>query len=136
MAEMAMKMVEQFFESKETTPQRVGDDLLRVGWNFNGGKISIFFRFDESDTHVHLEGMDFVTVPKDKFDAVYPVLNELNDKYVHVKFVLDTSDGEINARDDDIIQLDSCGPECFELMIRMVQIVEDAYPQIMKAMWS
>ena len=131
-----MKMVEQFFESKETTPQRVGDDLLRVGWNFNGGKISIFFRFDESDTHVHLEGMDFVTVPKDKFDAVYPVLNELNDKYVHVKFVLDTSDGEINARDDDIIQLDSCGPECFELMIRMVQIVEDAYPQIMKAMWS
>ena len=136
MAEMAMKMVEQFFESKETTPQQVGDDLLRVGWNFNGGKISIFFKFDESDTHVHLEGMDFVTVPKDKFDAIYPVLNELNDKYVHVKFVLDTSDGEINARDDDIIQLDSCGPECFELMIRMVQIVEDAYPQIMKAMWS
>ncbi len=136
MAGMAAKMVKQYFETQDTTPQQVKEDLLRIGWNFNGGSIQIFFHFDEEDAHVHLEGTDFVKVPEEKFDAMYKVLNELNDKYIHVKFVLDTEDGQINARDDDVIQLDSCGPECFELMIRMVQIVEDAYPVLMKAMWA
>ena len=71
-----------------------------------------------------------------KFDPMYKVVNECNDTYKHVKFVLDTEHSQINARDDDVIQLDSCGPECFELMIRMVKVVEAAYPKFMKAIWA
>jgi hypothetical protein len=136
MAGMAAKLVSQYFETKGTNATQLEDTLLRTGWNFNGGSVQIFFKFDDEDAHVHLEGLDFVTVPKEKYDVMYKVLNEVNDAYKHVKFVLDVEDGQICARDDDVIQLDSCGPECFELMIRMVQIVEDAYPKFMKAMWS
>ena len=42
----------------------------------------------------------------------------------------------INARCDNIIQLDTCGENCYELMIRMLKIVEDAYPSFMKALWA
>ena len=135
MANMAAKLVSQYFESKDTKAAELREDVLRVGWGFKGGSIEIFFAFDEEGTHVHLEGMNFIKVPQEKYDAIYKVLNECNYTYKHVKFVLDTSDGQISARDDAIIQLDTCGPECFELMIRMVQIVEDAYPMFMKAMW-
>ena len=136
MAGMAAKMVSKFFESQDTKAQELEEGLLVIGWGFNGGQIRIFFKFDESDTHVHLEGMDFINVSEDKYDSMYKVINECNDKYNHIKFVLDTEHGQICARDDDIIQLDSCGPECFELMIRMVKVVEDAYPMFMKAMWA
>ncbi|MCR5054635.1 MAG: YbjN domain-containing protein [Lachnospiraceae bacterium] len=136
MAGMAAKIVSQYFESKETKLNELEEDLLKIGWNFQGGSMVVFFKFDDSDTHVHLEGLDFIRVPEDKFDSMYKVLNECNDSYSHVKFVLDTENGQICARDDDVIQLDSCGAECFELMIRMVKVVEDAYPRFMKAMWA
>ncbi len=136
MAGMALKMVSKYFESKETNANEVRDDVLMIGWEIKVGKILIFFHFDESDTHVHLEGRNFITVPQDKFDSMYKVINECNDKFTHVKFVLDTESGEICARDDDFIQLDSCGPECFNLMVAMLSIVEEAYPMLMKAMWG
>lgn len=132
----AAKMVSAFFETKDTKLNELRDDLLVIGWGFDGGSIKIFFSFDESGTHVHLEGADFIKVPAEKYDAVYKTLNECNDQYSHVKFVLDTEVGQICARDDDIIQLDSCGEECFELMIRMVKVVEDAYPKFMKALYA
>ena len=136
MAEMALKLVAQYLESKDTKASQVDDDVLRIGWNFEGSSIDIFFQFDESDTHVHLEGINFVTVPEDKYDKMYKVLNQVNNEYKLVKFTLDEENGQIIARDDAVIQLDSCGEECFELMIRMVQIVEDAYPTLMKGIWA
>ena len=136
MAGMAAKMVLAYFEAKGTAAKELDEDLLRIGWNIEGGSMDIFFKFDESDSHVHLEGLNFVSVPENKYDAMYKVVNECNDTYNHVKFVLDTEHGQINARDDDVIQLDSCGEECFELMIRMVSIVENALPKFMKAIWA
>jgi hypothetical protein len=136
MAGMAAKLVAGFFESRDIKVNVMEDNIFRIGWSFNGGTLDIYFSFDETDTHVHLEGMNFIKVTEDKFDKMYKVLNECNFKYSHVKFVLDPSDGLISARDDALIQLDTCGAECFELMIRMLRIVEDAYPTFMKAMWA
>lgn len=137
MGKMAAKVVASFMESKGIKSiAMLKEDLLRIGWDFEGGSMDIFLKFDESDTHVHLEGINFIKVPEGKYDAMYKVLNECNDQYTHVKFVLDTQEGQLNARDDDVIQLDSCGEECFELMIRMLKVVEAAYPKFMKVMWS
>ena len=38
----------------------------------------------------------------------------------------------INAEDDAVIQMDSCGAEILELCMNMVAIVDEAYPFIMK----
>ena len=37
---------------------------------------------------------------------------------------------------DAVVQLDTCAEEMFELMVRAAQIVDDAYPDIMKALWG
>lgn len=136
MAGMAVKLVEQYLSSQDVNVKEIRDDLIVTGWSFDGGSIQVYFAFDEDDEHVHLEGLGFLKTPKEKFDAMYRVLNECNNRFTHVKFVLDTEDGEIMARDDDVIQLDSCGPECYELMIRMVGVVEEAYKSFMKAIWA
>lgn len=98
--------------------------------------MDMYFQFDDSDTHVHVEGLNFIKVPESKYDKLYKLLNECNDQYAHIKFVLDTENGQIVARDDDIIQLDTCGEECYELTYRMLKVVEDAYPKFMKAIWA
>ena len=39
MAGMAAKLVSQYFESQDTSANELCDDLLRIGWAFEGGKI-------------------------------------------------------------------------------------------------
>lgn len=136
MAGMAAKMVSAYFETQDAKVEELKDDLLRIRCSIQGGSVDIFLKFDETDTHVHLEGINFIKVPEDRYDNVYKVLNECNGCYIHVKFVLDTERGQIFASEDDVIQLDSCGKECFELMIRMIKTVEDTYPKFMKAIWA
>ena len=117
---MAVKVMQQFLESQEIKYDLVRDNVIRVGWNFEGGNMDIYFDFDDDDSRVHLEGLNFIKVTEDKYDKLYKVLNTVNDEYKYVKFVLDTENGQINARDDALIQLDSCAQECYELMIRML----------------
>jgi glutathionylspermidine synthase len=136
MAGMAKKMVLTYFESKDVHPQELDDNVIKVSWGLKGTSIDIFFEFDESDTHVHIDGTNFIQVPEDKFNAMYKVVNECNDTYSYEKFVLIEKHSQICVRDDAVIQLDSCGEECYELMMRMAMVVDDAYPKFMKAIWA
>ncbi len=130
------KLVSEYFETKDVSVSTLQDDLLTVGWQFEGGWVQVAFKFAEDDTHVHVEGFGFINVSEEKYDSLplLKMLNECNYTYTHVKFVLNPENGQICAQDDDVIQVDSCGPECFELMKRMVRIVEDAYPKFIKAL--
>jgi hypothetical protein len=67
---------------------------------------------------------------------MYKIVNECNDRYNYEKFVLREKHSQICVVDDAVIQLDSCGEECYELMMRMATVVEDAYPRFMKAIWA
>lgn len=139
MESKALKLVSEVLATKEIRADWVNDNVLRTDWEFAYGRMIIFLQIDDEDTHVHLEGLNFIKIPEDWYGTIYETINECNDAYNHVKFVLNTSGpdvGQISAREDDIIQLDSCGPECFELMLRMVRIVEDAYPKFMKVLWG
>lgn len=136
MAGLALKVVKDYIESQDLTVEQVNESLLRIGIGFEGGSVQIFLDFDDDDSHVHLEGINFINIPENKFDIMYKVVNDCNKTYKHVKFVLDVEHKQIQVSDDAIIQLDTCGPECFELMVRMLQIVEDAYPTLMKAVWA
>lgn len=139
MESKALKLVSETLESKGIRADMVADNVLKTDWEFAYGRMVLFLQIDDEDSHVHLEGINFIKIPEDRYMVIYKTLNECNDAYNHVKFVLNTSGpdvGQISAREDDIIQLDSCGPECFEMMLRIVRIVEDAYPKFMKVLWS
>ena len=79
----------------------------------------------------------FAKIPLDKLSAVYPVINTLNCDYRFVKFTLD-EDNEISAHWDlpDNVSPDSVGRVIVEIVIRMSQILDTAYPKLMKALWS
>ena len=138
MASTAAKLFKAYMDSKEMNCEIVDDEesVVRVGWKLDNTRISLFFFFDEEDNYVHIDGVDFLEVPKDKYDLLLKVVNDCNDNYRWVKFVLDAENEQVVAKVDAVIQLDSCAEEVYELMVRTAQIVDDSYPKFMKAMWA
>ena len=61
--------------------------------------------------------------------------NALNAKWRWVKFYLD-SDNEGCADCDALLDESSAGEECMELLLRIVDIVDKAYPDLMRALYA
>ena len=100
----------------------------------NGGSYRIKFisRDDDNDVAVRVYGL--VSLEKDKSNAVLPILNQLNNKYRFVKFVLD-DDGDVNIEYDYLMNCPNPAASARELIIRLVNIVDEAYPELMRALW-
>ncbi len=137
MANTAAKLFMAYLESKETHAKYVNDEesVVRVGWNLENTKLNIYFFFGDDGKDVHLIGDGFCKAPENKQDAILKAVNECNKKFRWMKFVL-KEEGEVEVEDDAVIQLDTCAEECFELMVRMCSIVDEAYPILMKSIWS
>ncbi len=97
--------------------------------------IPIYVFFDkDGDPLVALKCWDIATF-KDKRDRAIVVCNELNSKYRWVKFYVD-DDNDIIADADAMLGAATCGEECLSMVRRIVNIVDEAYPLIFKALCS
>lgn len=101
----------------------------------NGGSYRIRFISHDDDNDVSVRVFSIVTVDEERRPKVLPVINQLNSKFRFVKFVLD-NDGDINLEYDYLMDCPDPAASAKELIIRMVQIIDDAYPELMRAMWA
>ena len=138
MANQAAKMFAALLDAQGMTHRVMGDDdeVIRTGWNLDNTKLEIFFFFFKDSENVHIEGHDFIKIPKEKEDKFYKICNDLNKQYRWFKFTLNTERHELVLEDDAIIQLDSCAEEVFELMLRMTHVVDEVFPECMKALYA
>lgn len=135
---LTAKKALEFLESKGIHAKAMEDstNILKGGFSFKGGSLTYFLDFDKDCKHLHIEVLEFAKIPDEKLDDMYKVVNECNSSYNFVKFIVNEKRGELIARADAVIDIETCGEECYELLIRTVQIIESAYPTIMKAVWS
>ncbi len=89
---------------------------------------------DFDQQHIHVISSEICHISSPTL-SLYKCLNELNIKYHYVKFYMD-NDNDIIAKTDDIVPFDSSEEAIWELLIRMVGVLDDAYPQLMKAAWG
>ncbi len=101
----------------------------------NGGSYRIRFISNDDDNDVSVRVYGLLSVEGEQKEKVFPALNTLNNKYRFVKFVMD-DDGDINIEYDFTVR--SVAPEksAEEIVIRIVKIVDEAYPVLMRAMWA
>ena len=83
---------------------------------------------------MHIRTTEYVKIPENLKEKIYPVINELNLNFRWCTFVINT-DNELIVKMDAILDMDTCGEECKELIYRTVGICDEAYPTIMKALW-
>ena len=75
-------------------------------------------------------------IPESKVAAIYPVVNAINNKFRFAKFCIDTDDNTVQAEMDAAFRSHDVGEICRELLLRCVSICDDAYPDLMKALWA
>ena len=101
----------------------------------NGGSYRIRFISTDDDNDVAVRVYSLLSVEGDQKEKVFPVLNTLNRKFRFVKFTMD-DDGDINIEYD--FPVSTVAPEkcAKEIVIRLVSIIDKAYPDLMRAMWA
>lgn len=114
------------------------DSSSRVWLQFgirNGGSYRIQFISTDDDCDVAVRIFDLISIDPEKIGKILTVINELNCKYRYTKFTL-TKDNNINVEYDYPVSGKHPEESAVEIVIRMTQIVDDAYPELMHAMWS
>lgn len=98
--------------------------------------IRMRFFFDQDCRDVAIRVFDLVKVPEAKTDALIKAVNAVNRRFRFAKFVLDTDDNSVQAEMDAVFRSHDVGDICLELMARCVNICDEAYPDLMKALWA
>ena len=101
----------------------------------NGGSYRIKFVSTDDDNDVAVRIFGLISVNDEQKPAILNAINELNAKYRFIKICCD-EDGDVNVEYD--FPTDCSHPEdsAKEILIRFVRFVDEAYPILMRALWS
>lgn len=137
MSNTAADVVEAYFNEKDIHPERLGDNGEAMLMTYGGKNTDykLFILFDDNSKSCDLKAVDIVKVPEERRERVIMALNRINSTYRWVTFYL-SDDGTVVARDDAIIDLDTCGDEVDQCLFQLCGIVDEAYPEIMKAIYA
>ncbi len=135
-----LDLVEQELNKAGLKHQRASLGPLEfIETGFSGEKTTVKIRFIAvgNDGEFKILSDDFAKFPDEKLVEGYALANELNRKYKYVKFAID-NEGDMTAQWDlpDNVPNEAVGATGVEILIRMFQIIDDVYPEVMKAIWS
>ena len=130
-------LVKHYFDQKGLKYTDSGDSFLSIDF---GGKdlsqITIFIDFDAAgEGKAEFISFSIGTFDKDKYAQALVACNTCNSTYRWVKFYINDKN-DICVRSDAILDENTCGAECIEIVMRMVGIIDDTYPVFMKARWA
>ena len=94
----------------------------------------IFFKNDCEAVAIRM--FDLVKFPESKLPTMLAAINQQNARFRFVKFVIDTNDHTVQAEADVAFRSHDVGDICLEYVSRCINICDDAYPELMKALWG
>lgn len=104
----------------------------------NGPNVRVQFVSQDNDNDVAVRLFGIINnVSERKVDAMIKVINECNNQYRFLKFVLD-NDRDVNIEYDIPLRAGdaSVGAEACEIFVRIMKIADEVYPKFMKVIWS
>ena len=116
----------------EVSEREDGGAMIAVP--FRSYRIDLLFEGSDEGSHVALRVV-LEACPPERIASLLMICNSLNAKYRWLKFYID-GDKDIMVEDDAILEPESAGDECFELISRTVSILEDVRPVIMNGIFG
>lgn len=101
----------------------------------NGGSYRIKFISIDEDNDVAVRVYSLLHVKEDKITSICKAINEINCRFRYVKFCC-TEDGNVNVEYDFPVSCSNPAESAREIITRLVRIIDEAYPLLMRAMWS
>ena len=140
----ATALITEFFQTNEihyqiVSPEESPAEIVEVPCPIPGGPIvraRLISRDDDNDVGVRIYSL-VTLVQEGKRMAVLKACNRLNASYRFTTFELDNDNDVSVAFDFPVSTSDEClGHSVMEVLTRIVGILEDAYPLLMKAMYG
>lgn len=103
------------------------------GEKLNTISIHVIFEQDHPGI-VKLACWEIAHFPEDRLEAGFALCNRLNSRFRWVKFYLD-EDRDFRAELDLLVNPSHVGEPCTMLVAQMAQIIDEAYPEITRALW-
>lgn len=126
----------RYMDEKGLKYRDVGERTVDVSYNANNADtilIRVIFDADDSG-HVHFICGDVGSF-KDKVPEGVLICNAMNMNYRWAKFYLNQQNSVV-VDSDAIIDGNIVGPACVEIVERLVDIIDKAYPEFMKVKWG
>ena len=128
-----------FMDGKGMHYRATGDGkalFVGIGDMDNSPDIDILIVFGDDDKHVQMRLTDMCKFPEGKMGNMFKTCSDVNARFRWIKFYVNRERVSITAETDAVISPETAGSEVFELIMRMANIVDEAYPTFMKAVWS
>ena len=101
----------------------------------NGPAYRIRFISTDNDSDVAVRVFGLLRVEETKKSKMLSAINEINAQFRYVKFVMDDNN-DISVQYDFPVRTVRVEASAEEILIRFVKIIDDAYPMMMRALWS
>ena len=128
----------RYMDKKGIKYTAIDDRAVRVqysGDNVNTIAVIVIFDENNSGKTVHFVVTSLAKFNEKKLANGLVVCNTLNQKFRWTKFYID-NDMDLRVEADAIVDDESVGEECAEMVQRIVQISDQAYPEVMKVVWA
>lgn len=127
----------RFLDRNEIKYTEVKENVVKVVYTGDNLKtIPIFVFFDaDGDPLVSLKCWEIANFKDEKLASGIIACNDLNKQYRWVCFYVD-DDSDVIAQIDSYVDEETCGSVVTSLVKRMVNIIDEGYPTIMKSLWS
>lgn len=96
----------------------------------------LYISSDEKNNDVAVRIFGLVKYPKEKYSKALIMSNKLQSQYRFFKFTLDTRNGDFDISYDFPIETQNIGKCAVEMLIRIMKIIDDVYPDIMRSIWG
>lgn len=116
---------------------QVGEDwVLRAGVNGKASSYTfLFIKDDDVGNDVAVRIFDIVKFPPERRDKGLALLNNIGREYRFIRLNMNDA-GEVSAQYDFPVEYGNIGEGAIEILIRFTQILDECYPQLMKAIWG
>lgn len=135
----ATRKIEESFKSNNIKC-RVNEtqNTSAVEAGFSGENVKgLIVRFisTDNDNDVAVRVFEVAKAPENKRAAVLETINALQRRFRYASFTLD-DDGDVNMAYDMPVRTGNVGDIAVEMFVRIVDIADKAYPELMKAIWA
>ncbi len=129
-------LVKNYLDQRGVKYREPNDHVITV--TYTGEKlneITVIINFDDEEGKAEFYNINIGQFTQEQFAKGLIACNTCNAKYRWVKFYIE-DDNHICVRSDAILDTQTCGEECFDMIQLIVGIVDDAYPVFMKTRWA
>lgn len=120
---------------RDDSQERIRIQLVFGGGDFSYEHVVFHIIIDEDGTGAHVVSSPIVSVQTDRYAQLLSACNECNTTYRWAKFYID-EDSDLMVECDVPLRDSSVGDECVEVVMRLADIVDQAYATIMRAAWG